>query len=303
MSEVKMGSEGLTVSKIGFGCMGVTAAFGKNISESQAVGLLRVAYNLGSTHFDTGELSTAGNPFGRRMHEGVVGRFVTTIPRGSFTIATKFNKNMHNNKYDVKTVTESVNASLARLGLQEIDLYYLYKMPDTVEELLEWMASAKALVELGKIKYIGLCNASPDWIRAAHAVHPVSVVQADWSVVHREVETNGTIELCKELDIGFVAFNPLARVLFKHMDSKMANYAQNQATLAAINKLAAAKRVSAVQICLAWLYHQAARLGVNCVAIPGTSKIPHAQSNIASLRLSLTDEQLDSLFPAVERAD
>jgi aryl-alcohol dehydrogenase-like predicted oxidoreductase len=207
---VKLG--GLQASCLGFGCMGITAFYGPRMDDNDAVALLRGVFDAGCTHFDTAEAYRSSNP-DVVYNETTIGKFFQTIPRNSFTIATKYLPALHEDKVDVETVQQAVEDSLQRLGLQHIDLYYLHRMPPSgLPGLLEWMQAAKTLVEKGKITEIGLSEVCGDWLRAAHAVHPVACIQQEWSLMTRNLEDK-LIPVCAELNIGVVAYSPLARNL------------------------------------------------------------------------------------------
>jgi aryl-alcohol dehydrogenase-like predicted oxidoreductase len=277
--------------------MGVTAKFGARMPETKAVALLNTVYRLGSTHFDTAhEQDINGNPFSRRLHEVIVGRFVGRLPRTSFTVATKFTAEKHEGKQDAKTVADAVEASLGRLGLTSIDLYYLNR-PASLEAVVEFMNSIRPLVDEGKVKHVGLSDVfqtiDPEWIRAAHAIVPLSAIQQEWSLVHRDCEEK-VVPVCAELKIGIVAFSPLARKLFTASRGlSPEQMAQNQKIAEQLEKVASTRRgVTAPQVTLAWVYRQASRLNVSVMCIPGTSKVPHATANVQSVRIPLNDNEM-----------
>lgn len=275
--------------------------------------LLRSVYDAGCTHFDTAEIYRSGNPFAPDAdtiyNETVVGKFLCTLPRDSFTIATKCMPllSFYNNEYDLKTMEASLDASLARLGLTYVDLYYCHRMPKTLEKLTQWMTSVKALVLKGKVKYIGLSEAGPAFLRAAHAIHPIACVQQEWSLATRNIE-DSLVPVCAELNIGIVAYSPLARNLLANTEGKVPtdwrasnprfkaeNFERNKSLALQITELGASKGASAAQLSLAWLYHRAAQLGVNVVPIPGTTKVGNALSNIASIGLTLDNVDMTAL--------
>lgn len=307
----KLGSQGLEVSKLGFGCMGITAFYGAPMEDAAALELLKGVHAAGYTLFDTAEVYRSGNPFDEptsetKFNETIVGEFARSVPRESVTIATKFHPDLWN-KYDLATVEKSLDASLGRLGLPFVDIYYLHRMPKTLDELKEWMHSAAALVKAGKIRYLGLSEVSPSWLRAAHEIFPVSVVQQEWSLLTRSPIEDVLVPICVELGIGVVAYSPLARNLLAEQKETPTgwrlslpryspeNFQKNKELTAQISALGRSKNATASELSLAWLYHRAAQLGVSMCAIPGTTKIANALSNLRSVQISLSDDEVKAL--------
>lgn len=300
---VALGSTGLTVSPMGFGCMGITAFYGASMEDDAAVELLREAHGMGYTHFDTAEVYRQGD----KTNEEQVGRFLQTLPRESFTVATKFMPGTHDNKCDVETVMAAVDASLSRLGLDYVDLYYCHRMPPTIEMAEEWMHSMKVVVESGKVRHVGLSEVSPDWLRRLHAIHPIACVQQEWSLLTRNLETT-VLPVYKELGIGVVAYSPLARNLLTNPSEapqdwrantvprfSADNWAKNKELGEQIAAMAESKGRTPAQLSLAWLLYNARKLGVTVVPIPGTTKAKNAADNITSLSVNLTDEEAGQL--------
>lgn len=301
----------LEVSPIGFGCMGMTAFYGPAMANADGHALLKEVHAAGCTHFDTAEVYQQFQDVVEgtyKFNEELVGTFLRTLPRDSYTIATKCMPSLHEGKCDYETVSAAVDASLARLGTGHIDLYYCHRPPATPEELEEWMASMKKVVESGRVRHVGLSEAPAKWIRRAHAVHPVAALQQEWSLVTRNLEDE-LIPTCSELGIGVVAYSPLARNLLTNTTgeapkdwranhprySDEANFKANQDLANKVAKMAEAKGCTGAQISLAWLVHKAAALGVGCIAIPGTTKIANAHSNIAALEIKLSEDDMASL--------
>jgi aryl-alcohol dehydrogenase-like predicted oxidoreductase len=244
------------------------------------------------------------------------------MPRDSFTVATKFFPGLHNDengtpKCDQATVTTAVDQSLQNLGLEFVDLYYLHRMPPTLELAEEWMRSIKTCVEAGKVRNVGLSEVGPEWLRKLHAIHPVAAVQQEWSLITRNLEEK-LVPVYRELDIAVVAYSPLARNLLVTTETappqdfranqprySEENYQKNLELSAKIKAMADAKDRTAAQLSLAWIYYKAAKLGVRVVPIPGTTKVANAKDNIASLSTQLNDEeagQLEALAAAVAGA-
>jgi aryl-alcohol dehydrogenase-like predicted oxidoreductase len=278
--------------------MGVTAAFGVRMSDAKAQGLLHCAFRLGYHHFDTAEHKQVGNPFSRRLHEEIVGNFVQAYHRESYTVATKFTPSNYD-EIDEDIIFDALDESLERLNLNQVDVYYL-NAPSSLQEVKDFMEAAAKLVQESKISYVGLCDLNKpldvEYIRAAHAIHPLSVVQQEWSVIKRDVEID-VIPVCVELDIGFVAFAPNARKLFAPGRGNQAEAKRNTAIKAILNDAASTNREgsSAHQMAIAWVYQRARQLGVTVLAIPGTSKAIHAQANFRAAGLTLTEAQMKAL--------
>ncbi|KAF7847143.1 hypothetical protein BT93_L3290 [Corymbia citriodora subsp. variegata] len=195
---VKLGSQGLEVSKLGFGCMGLSGVYNSPISEEDGIAIIKDAYSKGVTFFDTADV------YGASANEVLVGKALKQLPRENIQLATKFGiVRMEATKMVVKGTPEYVRscceASLKRLGVEYIDLYYQHRV-DTSIPIEETMGELKKLVEEGKIKYIGLSEASPDTIRRAHAVHPITALQMEWSLWTRDIEEE-IVPLCRLISL------------------------------------------------------------------------------------------------------
>jgi aryl-alcohol dehydrogenase-like predicted oxidoreductase len=294
----------------GFGCMGITAFYGAAMEDEKAVALMRAVFDRGCKMFDTAEIYRSDFPKppneNSKWNEEVVGKFIATVDRSAVKVATKYMPMGRNG--DLKCVTEALDASLARLGTDYVDVYYLHRMPsDGLSGLLRWMHSCKQLVTAGKIRNIGLSEVSPDWLRQAHNIHPVHCIQQEWSLLTRNAEES-LIPTCAELGVGFVAYSPLARNLLSD-DLKAPpsdwratnprysaeNFAANRALLANLESLRTAKNASTTQLSLAFLYKMAEKKGLNFAAIPGTTKIANFESNYAALAIDLSDDEMSLL--------
>jgi len=283
------------------------------MEQEAATALLKGAYELGYTHFDSAEAYSTkpgdfSDPEGTIHNECQIGKFLQTLPREKFTVATKYMPGFHDGKCDAETVAAAVDASLERLGLSYIDLYYCHRMPASVEALEEWMASVKALVEAGKVKHIGLSEVGPVWLRRAHAVHPVACIQQEWNLCTRNLETV-LISACKQLNVGIVAYSPLARSLLGAADEAAPkdwraksipryseeNFEKNKEVASKIATAAGKRDLTAAQASLAWLYAKAKSLGISMVPIPGTTKLKRAEENAAATSVELTAEEMKSL--------
>ncbi|CAL2269479.1 unnamed protein product [Prunus armeniaca] len=208
---VRLGSQGFEVSKLGFGCMGLTGIYNAPVPEELGISIIKYAFNKGITFFDTSDV------YGPHTNEVLVGKALKQLPRDKVQLATKFGiVKIENTQVVVNGTPEYVRscceASLKRLGVDYIDLYYQHRI-DTTAPIEDTMEELKKLVNEGKIKYIGLSEASPNTIRRAHAVHPITAIQMEWSLWTREIEEE-IVPLCRELGIGIVPYSPLGRGFF-----------------------------------------------------------------------------------------
>lgn len=294
--------------QLGYGAMGITAFYGAAMEDDAALELLTGVFNSGCHFIDTAEIYRSDFPQPAsetsKWNEEAVGLFLATVDRSAVTVGTKYYPRP---TQDLKTVTAALDASLTRLGTDYVDIYYLHRCPDSgLRGLLEWMESVKVLVGEGKIRNVGVSEVCAEWLRQAHAVHPLACIQQEWSLLTRNLESS-LVPVCAELDIAIVAYSPLARNLLAGVTEKPSdwratlprysdeNFARNLELGAQIATLGQTKSASAAQLSLAWLYHQAERLGVKVVAIPGTTKIANHISNMGSLQLNLSDDDMDAL--------
>ncbi len=307
----------LDVSALGLGCMGMSHAYGPADDETAAINTLHRAVDLGITLFDTAEV------YGPYKNEILVGKALKPV-RDKVVIATKFGFRIDATKpaaqmmvgtdsrpENVKAVAE---ASLKRLGTDVIDLYYQHRV-DPAVPIEETVGAMADLVRAGKVKALGLSEASAETIRRAHAVHPIAAVQSEYSLWTRDVEENGVLDTCRTLGIGFVPFSPLGRGVLtgalKKLDGLSAddfrrslprfeaeNFDANLALITALEEMAAQKSVAPAQLALAWVLAQ----GDFIVPIPGASKVPHLEQNAAAADVALTQEEAarlgDLLSPA-----
>ncbi|KAH9288040.1 hypothetical protein KI387_032157, partial [Taxus chinensis] len=207
----KLGTQGFQVSALGLGCSGLSGAYGDYASEEDATSLFQHAFNKGVTFFDTADI------YGGFTNEILIGKALKGLPTERIQLATKFGFSLlGGGKVEVNGTAEyfrqACEASLQCLGMDYIDLYFAHRV-DTRVPIEETVGELKKLVEEGKIKYIGLCEASVDTIRRAHAVHPITAVQYEWSLWSREIEDE-IIHTCRELGIGIVSYSPLGRGFF-----------------------------------------------------------------------------------------
>ena len=309
MKTRKLGRNGPEVSAMGLGCMGMSAAYGGS-DEAQSIAVIHRALDLGVTLFDTAEM------YGPHTNEVLVGKALKGRRDQAF-IATKFGINYNADRTALATdgspanVRRAIEGSLSRLGVDHVDLYYLHRVdPDTpIEETVGAMAE---LVKEGKVRFLGLSEAAPATIRKAHAVHPITALQTEYSLWSREPEDE-IFATVRELGIGFVPYSPLGRGFLsgeiKSIDDLPAddfrrtnprfmgdNFQKNLDLVAAISAIAADKGVTAAQLALAWVMAQ----GEDLIPIPGTRRVATLEQNIAATEVVLTAEDLariEGVFP------
>ncbi|OEL32427.1 putative aldo-keto reductase 3 [Dichanthelium oligosanthes] len=296
---MKLGSQGLKVSAQGLGCMGMSAAYGERKPEADMVALLRHAVAAGVTFLDTSDV------YGPHTNELLLGK---ALRQGGVQLATKFGvtPNLREVRGDPAYVRAACEGSLRRLGVDCIDLYYQHRI-DTTVPVEVTIGELKKLVEEGKIKYIGLSEASASTIRRAHAVHPITAVQLEWSLWSRDVEQD-IIPTCRELGIGIVAYSPLGRGFFsggaklinelpdhdfrKNLPRfQPENLQKNALIFERVSEMATRKGCTSSQLALAWVHHQ----GSDVCPIPGTTKISNFNQNLGALSVKLTPEEMTEL--------
>ena len=311
MQQRQLGQNGLTVSALGLGCMGLSFGYGPATDKAQAISLIRAAVERGVTFFDTAEV------YGPYINEEVVGEALAPV-RDKVVIATKFGFDCDQPGQVLNSRPEHIRAaiegSLKRLKTEVIDLYYQHRVdPDVpVEEVAGTIAD---LIAEGKVKHFGLSEAGVDTIRRAHAVCPVTALQSEYSLWWREPE-QAILPLLEELNIGFVPFSPLgkgfltgainAQTTFDSSDFRNvvprfseASRQANQQLVDLVQSLAAEQGVTAAQIALAWLLAKAPWI----VPIPGTTKLHRLEENLGSVNVTLSQEALARINQALASID
>jgi len=310
MKTRRLGPKGPEVSAIGLGCMGMAAFYGQGLDEDQATAVIHRALDLGITLFDTAEM------YGPHTNEVQVGKALADRRDKAF-VATKFGIGYNADRTAMKVdgspanVRRAIEGSLKRLNMDHVDLYYLHRVdPDTpIEETVGAMAE---LVTEGKVRFLGLSEAAPETLRKAHATHPITALQTEYSLWSREPEDE-ILATTRELGIGFVPYSPLGRGFlsgdirsiedlaaddFRRTNPRFMgeNFQKNLDLVEAVKNLAQARGVTAAQLALAWVLAQ----GDDLVPIPGTRRIATLEDNAAAVDIALTPEDMaaiDAIFP------
>ncbi len=303
-----LGRNGPTVSAIGLGCMGMSFAYG-GADEAESRATLARALELGVNFLDTADI------YGPHTNEKLVGGFLKGR-RDDVFLATKFGIKLSADPAArgadgrPEYVRSACDDSLQRLGTDHIDLYYQHRV-DAATPIEDAVGAMAELVEAGKVQYVGLSEASADTIRRAHAVHPITAVQSEFSLRSRDPQSNGVLDACRELGIGFVPYSPLGRSFltgaitspddFDADDWRRTNprfqgknFAKNLALVDRIQAIAAAKGVSAAQLALAWVLAQDEHI----VPIPGTKRRKYLEENAASADVTLSKDELAAINAA-----
>ena len=302
----------LTVSTLGLGCMGMSEFYGTG-DEQQGIETIQRALDLGVTFLDTADM------YGPFTNERLVGKAIGSR-RDDVQLATKFGNERAEDGTRIgingrpEYVRSACDASLQRLGVEHIDLYYQHRVDKTVP-IEETVGAMKELVEAGKVRHLGLSEASPETIRRAHAVHPVTALQTEYSLFTRDLE-NEILPVLRELGIGLVPYSPLGRGILTGAisrtddlaadDSRRSPYFPrfsgdaldtNLALVAEVRELAEAKDVTPGQLALAWVLAQ----GQDVVPIPGTKRVAYLEENVGGAAVSLSSDDLAALEAAVPR--
>jgi aryl-alcohol dehydrogenase-like predicted oxidoreductase len=311
----RLGSQGLEVGELGLGCMGMSDSYGSadERSESEAVTVIHRAAELGINFLDTADI------YGPFTNEELVGRAVAGR-RDDYVIATKFGfQRQEDGSQRVNGRPEYVHracdASLQRLGIDVIDLYYQHRV-DFATPVEETVGALSELVSAGKVRYIGLSEAGAATVRRAHAVHPISAVQSEYSLFARDVE-GSVVPALRELGIGLVAYSPLGRGLLTGTILSTADLAEddvrrkrfprfrdenlraNAELVQAVIEMAESKGVTPAQLALAWVLHR----GDDIVPIPGTKRVARLEENAAASDIRLDESEVARLEEIVPTQD
>jgi aryl-alcohol dehydrogenase-like predicted oxidoreductase len=314
MKKRVLGQSGLEVSALGYGCMGLSSAYGRPQPREAGLSIIRAAFERGVTFFDTAE------SYGPFVNEELVGEALAPF-RGQVVVATKFGFDI-----DPKTgqrsgrlnsrpdhIREVVEAMLKRLKTDTIDLLYQHRV-DPAVQIEEVAGMVKELIAAGKVKHFGLSEAGAQTIRRAHSVQRVTAVQSEYSLWTRDVEQNEVLRTCEQLGVGFVPFSPLGAGFltgkidanttfdstdFRKMSPRFTTEARaaNQAVVYLLKEIAANKGGTPAQIALAWLLSQKPWI----VPIPGTTKLQRLEENLGAINLQLTAEDLTEINAAVSK--
>jgi aryl-alcohol dehydrogenase-like predicted oxidoreductase len=303
----ELGNNGPKVSALGLGCMGMSFAYGP-ADEQESLQVLHRYLELGGNFLDTAEI------YGPFKNEQLLGKFLQKIPRDNVVVATKFGFRIdpdgtrHGPDSSPANVRRACEASLKRLGIETIDLYYQHRVdPDVpIEETVGAMAE---LVAAGKVRTLGLSEAGPDTLRRAAKVHPIAALQSEYSLWTRDVETNGVLATCRELGITFVPYSPLGRGFLTGAIQKLddldpgdwrrTNYPRfaeqaleaNLKLASAVKELATEKSITPAQLVLAWVLAQ----GQDLVPIPGTKRLRYLDENMGALNVTLSETDLKQI--------
>ncbi len=303
MEQRKLGKEGLQVSALGLGCMGMSTAYGP-ADEKESLRVLHRYLELGGNFLDTAEV------YGPYKNEELLGRFLSEVPRDTVIVATKFGFRIGSDGIrgvdsSPENVRRACDASLQRLGIETIDLYYQHRVDPNVP-IEETVAAMAELVSQGKVRTLGLSEAGPETLRRAAKVHPIAALQSEYSLWTRDVETNGVRDTCRELGITLVPYSPLGRGFLTGTIQKLedldasdwrrTNYPRfeeqalqaNLKLATAVKELAAEKGVTPAQLALAWVLAQ----GNDLVPIPGTKRVRYLEENMGALNVTLSPTDL-----------
>lgn len=315
MQKRELGRSGLKVSSLGLGCMGISFSYATQLSKEEGVALIRAAVERGVTFFDTAEV------YGPFVNEEVVGEALRPV-RERVVIATKFGFDIDPSSGQNRGVSSqpqhirrAVEGSLRRLGIETIDLLYQHRVDPHVP-IEEVAGTVKALIGEGKVKHFGMSEPGVQTLRRAHAVQPVAALQNEYSLWWRAPETNGILQACDDLGIGFVPYSPLGKGFLTGAMSKDTKLPENdfrssvprfsreameknQAFVDLLRRVAGEKGATPAQIALAWLLAQRPYI----VPIPGTTKLQRLEENIGAADVELTRDDLRRIEEAASHIE
>jgi aryl-alcohol dehydrogenase-like predicted oxidoreductase len=310
----KLGNNGLQVSALGLGCMGMSFAYGP-ADEEESLRVLRRYLGLGGNFLDTAEV------YGPYTNEQLLGKLLREIPRDSVVVATKFGFQLHPDgargvDSSPANVRRACDASLSRLGIDTIDVFYQHRVDPNVP-IEDTVGAMAELVAAGKVRALGLSEAGPETLRRAVKVHPIAALQSEYSLWTRDVESNGVLAACRELGITFVPYSPLGRGFLTGTiqnlndldpgDWRRTNYPrfQEEALQAnlklaeAVKEIANEKGISPAQLALAWVLAQ----GQDMVPIPGTKRVRYLEDNMGALNVGLSEADLKKIAARLQQIE
>jgi aryl-alcohol dehydrogenase-like predicted oxidoreductase len=305
MPQRQLGKNGPLVSALGLGCMGMSFAYGP-ADETESLRVLRRYLELGGNFLDTAEI------YGPYTNEELLGRFLPNVARDEVVIATKFGFRFNPDgtrraDSSPENVRRACDASLKRLGIETIDLFYQHRVDPKVP-IEETVGAMAELVSAGKVRLLGLSEAGPETLRRASKVHPIAALQTEYSLWSREVETDGVLATCRELGITFVPYSPLGRgfltgAIQKLEDLDASDWRRtnprfgekalqaNLKLVETVKELAGKKGSTPAQLALAWVLAQ----GTDMVPIPGTKRVRYLEENMGALQVKLTASDLEEI--------
>jgi aryl-alcohol dehydrogenase-like predicted oxidoreductase len=309
----RLGKNGLEVSALGLGCMGMSFAYGP-ADDTESLRVLHRYVELGGNFLDTAEI------YGPYKNEELLGRFLREVPRKNVVVATKFGFRIspdgtRSADSSPANVRRACDASLQRLGIETIDLYYQHRVDPNVP-IEETVGAMAELIAQGKVRTLGLSEAGPETLRRAAKVHPIAALQTEYSLWSRDVESNGVLATCRELGITFVPYSPLGRgfltgAIAKLEDLDPTDWRRSnprfgekalQANLKlaeAVKELASKKGVTPAQLALAWVLAQ----GKDLVPIPGTKRVRYLEENMGAAGVKLTESDLKEIEARVAQIE
>ena len=302
MSYRKLGASGLNVSSIGLGCMSMSGIYGQ-ADDAESIKVIHRALELGINFIDTADA------YGQGHNEELVGRAIQG-QRDKVVLATKFGNTPDGVKGHPDHVKQACDASLKRLGVDSIDLYYQHRVDPKVP-IEDTVGAMAQLVKQGKVRHLGLSEAAPETVRRAAAVHPIAALQSEYSLMYREVGDE-SLPVCRDLNIAFVAYSPLGRALLtgaikaldelpendrrrQHPRFSEQNIGTNLGLVQRVREIAAEKRIKPAQLVLAWLMAQDDRI----VALPGTKHVGYLEENVAAIGVRLSEDELRAIDAAI----
>jgi aryl-alcohol dehydrogenase-like predicted oxidoreductase len=299
-----LGQSDIHVYGLGLGCMGMSFAYGPT-DESESLAVLRRYFELGGNFLDTAEI------YGPYTNEELLGKFLREIPRESAVIATKFGFKIENGIRGTDSspanVRRACDASLKRLGIEVIDLFYQHRVDPQVP-IEETVGAMGELVKQGKVRALGLSEAGPETLRRAAKIHPITALQSEYSLWTRDVESNGVLATCRELGITFVAYSPLGRGFltgaiqrlddldpsdWRRTNPRFQEHAldANLKLAEVVKRIAVRKGCTPAQLALAWVLAQ----GRDVLPIPGTKRVKYLEDNMGALKVNLSKTELSEI--------